>query len=175
MPQTCTELTNRVCALTPQVLYANRCHHVMLVEEDEDLSEVEVGKLCNSDAAKRIYSRPAWSYEVDFIHSKATVIFDAEPRIAPLGELKVKLSVLSQLPDPRNITFKWHLPEGWSVEGPGRAQLRHYYPDPQHGPTVCEFTIKAGERVEPFTRLIVEAASPGRPSAGLIPVTVLGA
>lgn len=175
MPQSCTELTNRVMALTPQVLYANKCFNIVLTDEDQDLSEVDLGELCSTAAAKRIYSRPAWSYEVDFIHAKATVIFDAEPRISPNGQLKFKLSILSCLPEPRNVTIKWHLPEGWSVTGPGSAYLRHYYPDPQHGPTLCEFTLTAGEKVEPFTRVIAEIAAPGRPTAGLVPVTVLGA
>jgi len=175
MPQTCTELTNRVMALTPQVLYANKAFNVSLTDEEQDLTGVDLGELCDSAAAKRIYSRPAWSYEIDFIHAKATVVFEGEPRISPNGQLPVKLSILSTLPEPRNVTFKWHLPEGWSVQGPGSAYLRHYYPDPQHGPTVSEFTITAGEKVEPFTRLIVEIAAPGRPTAGLVPVTVLGA
>ena len=174
MPTTCTELTNRVMVLTPQVLYANKCFNVNLTDEEQDLSELKIGDLCNTSEAKKIYSRPAWSYEIEFIHAKATVIFDAEPRISPNGTLKCKLSVISTLPEPRNITFKWHLPEGWSVAGPGSAYLRHYYPEPQHGPTVSEFTITAGEHVEPFQRLIVEAAAPGRPTVGLIPVTVLG-
>ena len=174
MPQTCTELTNRVMALVPQVLFANRCFDVCLVDENVEDSGADVAALCNPDAAKRICARPRWSYDVDFIHAKATVIFTGEPRIKPNGELAVRLSIASTLPEPRNLTFKWHLPEGWSVSGPGSVYLRHYYPDPQHGPSVADFVITAGEKVEPFNRLIVECAAPGRPTAGLVPVTVLG-
>jgi len=35
-------------------------------------------------------------------------------------------------------------------------------------------TITASDRVEATNRIIVEAAAPGRPTVGLIPVTILG-
>ena len=169
LPGTCAELTDRVCALTPQVLYANRCFDVLVSDGEQDLSDLDVGRLCSSAAAEKICSRPALSYETDFIHASATVDFDGEPAIAPFGELSFRILFRNRMPDPRSLVLKWHLPDGWTVSGPGSCPLRN---DPP--PTVCTFTVKAGEKTEPVTRLILEAVSPGRPTAGLIPVTILG-
>ena len=124
-PQTCTELTDRILKMTPEVLRANYAD-AEVVEGDEDLSKLDVDALTNPDIAKRICSRPAWSYEVDFIHAKATVIFDGEPRISPNGELHMKLSIISTMPEPRNIELNWILPEGWSVTGKKTMYLRHW-------------------------------------------------
>lgn len=173
-PQTCTELTDRILAVAPQVLYANRANAFISDSQPSDISEADFDKMCSRETAERLYSRPAWSYEIDFVLGRAMVIFDGEPVIKPNGELKFRISVQSTMPDPRNSTFKWHLPEGWSIEGPGSVYLRHWYNQPGDKPTVVEFTLTAGDRVESFNRLIVEIAAPGRPTVGFVPVTVLG-
>ncbi|MBR5515448.1 MAG: ADP-ribosylglycohydrolase family protein [Clostridia bacterium] len=172
-PQTCTELTDRVLRMTPEVLRANYAN-LALSDGPEDLSEVDLDALCNPDVAKRICARSGWSYEVEFIHSKATVIFEGEPKIAPNGELRGKLSVISCMPDPRNIEFNWILPEGWSVRAPKSVYLRHWYNQLVDRPTIIDFTITAGEQVDSMNRIVVEAKAPGRPTVGYIPVTVLG-
>ena len=174
MPQSCTELTNRILNLTPQVLYAHRCNDIMLTDEPMDLSGVDVGALCNPDIGKRLCNRPAWSYDVEFIHTKARVSFKAEPKVEPNGEIYCKINLISCMPDPRNIMLKWHLPEGWTVKGPGSVYLRHWYNQLRDTSTAAEFVITAGENVEPLNRLVVEAIAPGRPTVGYIPVTILG-
>ena len=178
IPQTCTELSNRILTLTPQVLYANHCNDIYLTDEPHDVSGVSVGDMCNQFVAKKLWDRSPWSYDIDFTTAKARVSFYQEPKIKPLGEIRVKLTIASTFPDPRNIMFKWHLPEGWSVSGPGSIYLRHWYNDQgsfgPDVPTSAEFTITAGDRVEPFNRIICEAIAPGRPIVGFIPVMILG-
>ena len=169
LPGTCSQLTDRVIALTPQVLYANRCFDVQLTDGEQDLSDLDTEKLCGVKAAEKLFSRPGLSYEVNFIHASAAVFFDADPVLAPFGECTFRIRFKNLMPDPRSLTFKWHLPEGFSISGPGSCPLRC-----GQAPAVCTFTVKAGGQVEPLTRLILEAVSPGRPTAGLIPVTILG-
>ena len=78
------------------------------------------------------------------------------------------------MPDPRNIQFNWILPDGWSVDTDKRVYLRHWYNLLKDKPTEVEFTVTAGDQVDAMNRLVVECTSPGRPTVGYVPVTVLG-
>jgi len=170
---TCTELTDRIMKLAPEMLRANRAN-LEIVEGESDLSEVNIPALSDSRAAKKLYDRSPWSYDVEFVHTKVRVSFDAEPVIKPNGTLKGKFIVKSIMPDPRNIEFNWILPEGWSVDTNKSVYLRHWYNLLKDKPTEVEFTITAGEQVDAMNRIVVEATAPGRPTVGYIPVTVLG-
>lgn len=172
-PQSCTELTERVMKMTPEVLFANHAN-VEITDGATDTKELTEDLLLNPDISKRICSRPAWSYDVDFIHTKATVIFEGAPKIEAGKSISGKLSLISELPDPRNIQFNWILPEGWTVQAPKTLYLRHWYNQIIDRPTVIDFTITAGENVDAMNKIIVEATAPGRPSVGYIPVTILG-
>ena len=170
---TCTDLTERIMKLAPEMLRANRAN-LEIVEGESDLTEVNIPALSDTRVAKKLYDRSPWSYDVEFVHTQVRVSFDDEPVIKPNGTLKGKFIVKSIMPDPRNIEFNWILPEGWSVDAPKSVYLRHWYNLLKDKPTEIEFTITAGEQVDAMNRIVVEAKAPGRPTVGYIPVTVLG-
>ena len=113
------------------------------------------------------------------------VMFDAyvtlanAPDIRPLGECNIHITFANKRHthenSPYNLSFRWILPEGFAVEN-GRSTLRlahetthagDYYSD-------IDFTLKAGETVQPVNKLVLEVNVENRPTTMYIPITLLG-
>jgi len=175
LPGTCAELTERVLAMAPVVLKANQAD-VVIHEGPDYIDEHSINGLKNPAVGMEICSRSGKSYSVDFIYARATVEFVDDPVIEPLGELNVKLTFYNQMPDSKHLHLRWLLPDGWTVKGRKDVFLKNISPDNRPDGKISEvnITITAGESVQPINRIILEVTCPGRPSVGLIPVTVLG-
>jgi len=169
-PSTCTELTERTFSMAPIVLQANRAN-VLIHDGDTEASGEDIERMLRSATAQKLYSCPPNSYSVDFIYASARVEFDGEPVIEPSGSIDVTIRFFNKTFDPVHLKIRLFLPEGWSAGGWRRdVFLHHQMPDG----IAWSVTITASDRVEATNRIIVEAAAPGRPTVGLIPVTILG-
>lgn len=172
MVRTCSELTEKIIKLMPCMLTENYAD--VSITTTDDFGGVNEKALSDRDFAKKLCARPAYSYDIEFFHTRCRVAFDGSPKIKPGGDLKVHLTFKSIFPEPRNLCLRWILPEGWSVDCDSTLYLRHWYNFPTDMPTEITATLHAGENVEPFNRPVIEAYAPGRPTVGYIPVTVLG-
>jgi len=168
--KTCTELTERTYEMIPLVLKANRTD-VMLHDGDDEVSDADIEKMYNTEIAKKLYSSPGYSYNVDFIYASARVEFDDEPVIEPLGSIDVRVRFFNKMSDAKHLNIRLHLPEGWSASGWRRDVYLHHQ---EPASAVLSITITANEQIGPINRVIVEASVMGRPSVGLIPITILG-
>ena len=114
------------------------------------------------------------------IHTTATVIYPSEPKISPLGSIKIKLR-FSQNKHvngyghgaPYFITLRWWLPDGFSVNCEKTVLL------PQvgahtNGVVETQAEIFAPEILSDENRLVIEARADGKMTLGYIPITLLG-
>lgn len=175
VPATCTELTDKVFEMIPEMIRSN-WGNVALSDHDK-ITDEDLARLENNDVARSLVAIPGNSYSTDFIWGNCRVIYPDGPKVSADGTVKIKLTVHNNVDllgcIPHRIDLKWHLPEGWSVEGIGKNYLlehknRYNVPDLE-----LEATIRVPENADATNRLILEITAPSRPTAGLIPVMVL--
>lgn len=180
LPATCTELTERVVAQTPHMLFENDAW-VALTDGDDEIPEDLEAVLMNvnyvAEKEKLANLRPN-TMHFDFTFASVDVVLENEPDIAPFGVCNVHVAIKNNAKayDTAyyNLTCRWWLPEGFTVEG-GRQTLTLERPDKhQKGITTVDFTIKAGERVAPSNRCVLEIVGEGRITPMYIPIVLLG-
>ena len=178
IPKSCGALTDRVCALVPNVLHAN---HVPFAftdgATDYPANEASHWNQLTSDA---LLARAPYSYDVTFYRPFQTrVEYDDTPRVDS-GDLRhVTLTITCNpgfFETTRKLGMRLILPEGWSVSRYDKTMLLEY-PQPWHGIMGCvktEFTITVGDRVESVNRAYAELTSPGLAYPIMIPMTFIG-
>ncbi len=199
-PETCTELTDAVMNLLPVTLRTRNEKYFQFRESlkekkqrdrydwnklegqdvfqlgtENDFSELDIEKLKGSSFADSICGRKQYSFTVDSICASVLVEFEKEPYLQPGEELKGKISLKHKLiiPDSKHYHIRWVVPEGWSVKC--RRNLydgRGYFCDGEYAKT--DFSILAGEIVEPKSRLILEIMPEGHFTPIYIPIVIAG-
>ncbi|MBQ8509660.1 MAG: ADP-ribosylglycohydrolase family protein [Clostridia bacterium] len=174
LPTTCTALTDRVYNMIPVVAKANNAN-IRLVDGEDEVPEADVAKFYDTAVSKDLIGIPGNSYDTDFIWAKARVIMPDGPDIAPGKAVKVQIEVSNKHnPQPKHINLKWHLPEGWKVNGAAQTYLLSTATRYTPNSVVIECEIEAGEKVDITNRVILEITTSGRPTAGLVPITFIG-
>ncbi len=172
--KSCTELTERVCSMIPTVLKANQAAVQLVdpaIESGREMTVEEVEALSDPTFAARLYDMPGYSYSVDFIYASARVEFDAKPVMEPMGSIRIRIRFFNKTREARHLHIWLFLPEGWSADGWRRDV---YLPHSNNASAIWSAKITANEKVEPMNRILAEVTAPGRPSVGLIPITILG-
>ena len=180
LPDSCTKLTDRVVKQTPHMLFANKAKVALTDGEDEipaDLAECfleECAKDGNMSGIK------PYSMHFDFTFVSADVVLDRAPDVAPNSEIKVSLTCTNNWNvydnGQYNLTLRWWLPEGFTTEGGRQTLYLPRYSRTRGEPAACttEFTIRAGDRVAPLNRCVLEIVGEGRITPMYIPITLLG-
>lgn len=189
LPKTCTELTERVVALAPSVIYAHNIDrfgangsYLPLNVEFADTEEIPDG--IGEHFVKRVEcyvkhdNETLKPYSMDFVSTfiKARLTLDRSPDIAPMGEIKAHLSLYNRGSfenQPHPLSLRWILPEGFTVDGKKSAILPEFTPH-SHGDIYLDFTIKAGENVDAVNRIVLELAPIGRHQPMYISFVLLG-
>ena len=177
VPATCTELTERVLRQTPTVLALSGAD-VQLVDGESEVSQKELDSLSGyGSASSRIFSQEPYSFTVDFEYASATAILGGDPTIAPLETRVIRVRVENNVfvygNAPHNIELRWLLPDGFTVKGPKWARLPHRNSH-ETGSVELTFEITAPEAVSVKNRLVLEISEPTRPTAGYLPVVLMG-
>ena len=178
VPRTCQELTDRVVHLAPNVLFENDLYDYF-TEGESEIDENYVEKVLNSKTALDLFDNPAYSYNVDLWHTKATVMMHGEPKVIPLQNKKVTIRFAQDL--KRNglcasnytLKFRWWLPEGFDVKGDKTLYLWHYTALTDYRGEV-EFEVCVPEKVEAINRLVLEVEASDKMTLGYIPITFIG-
>lgn len=178
LPATCTELTERVVAQTPHMLFENNAY-VALTDGEDIIPEDVEAMVRSSCRLLAVTSRLVpYAMHFDFTVVSADVVLDGEPEIAPNGTRTVRLTFTNNgdVYDRGyyNLSLRWWLPEGFSAEG-GRLSLFLPRKDRRQTGTVSvDFTLRAGEVVQAENRCVLEVVAEGRPTPMYIPVQLLG-
>ena len=195
LPTTCSALTDRVVQLAPTALLAtrsieaHRAHSVDVCIEknaDSDIPADIFDKLMrDADGVRsRFATLVPYMMRFDNVGYWADVTISPTPDIAPCGEVNVcvefynKGTLDGHENTPYNLSLRYWLPEGFTVEGARKALLLdELSPHTGKCQPICatlSFTIKAGESVETINRIVVEVVAEGRPNIMYIPITLLG-
>jgi hypothetical protein len=177
IPKSCTELAERIAALLPAVMKANRIKFT-LTEENTDYPQYYFEKY-NALETERLFGRSRYSYEVTNCDAfRVRVELDDTPRVCPRDRRQVTLTFLCdpRQEESRKLQLKLWLPEGW--------QASHYqktlslpYPQPLHGlygEEKMTFTVTVGEKVEEVMRAYMEVTCPTLCCPVMIPIVLIG-
>jgi len=175
--KTCTNLKDRVAALVPAVMRANRVSFGFIdgVDEVSDEDFEANNRLHSSD----FLNRSPYSYDItDNRPFDVMVELDKTPRVTPGEERKVKLTFTCRdtVYESRKLQLRLILPETWEA-GYCQKTLALDYIQRGHGiygKASVEFTVRAGERIDVTNRVYVEVTSLTLPYPVMIPVIFIG-
>ena len=178
-PKTCTELTDCIMDVLPITL--NRRHGLLgNINKSVQLgSELCIGDI-NPDSfygrefVEKLAARKRYSFVVESPLADVLVEFDEKPVMQPGGTLTGKISIQRHtLNEQRHYLLRFITPEGWSVDYKRNLFAPSLsYDDLRDAST--QFTIHAGENVEPDNDLIAVISCPGHHTKIFVPVQVLG-
>lgn len=184
-PTTCTELTDRIMRLIPSTFTANKYFNLVVPDDglylqemydfeftdgDEEFDERHIANLKTDIVAKRVYDRTGWAYDAHSVAIEARAEFESKPEISANGEIKVKLAFYPMTHQTQNLYFRFHTPEGWSVEGAHGMLLDRT----AYNWSNTTVTIKAGEKVERINRITAEIWGDLHVEHVYLPITILG-
>lgn len=174
-PATCTELTNHVFGMIPMMIKAN--HGNVYLSDHDEISEEDLARFENNNVAKSLVAVPGNSYLTDFIWGNCRVIYPEGPKVSADGTVKIQLRLANNVDllgnIPHRVQLKWHLPEGWAVEGLAKDYLLEHNNRYNKPYLELDALIRVPENADASNRLILEITAPSRPTAGLVPVMVL--
>lgn len=188
MPGNISDLTDRVLKLALKLIDPKPVSSFIPVQnrsmsDDINISDDETdipgdiqNYLMNSKTAAALWTRKPYSYEISFVHSKCEVSYKEAPVIKAGGQLSVCLSLtnlMSEPSDPRRFEVKWLLPEGFKIHGPLDIYMTGLGSS-GGGTGAAEYIIEAPENVEPLNELYAVLTWKGRPTKGIVPVTLRG-
>lgn len=176
LPENCSELTDRVFRLVPHMLFSNYSDTV-IYEGNTEFNEDDIEKLFSRETTHSLCNTPLNSFKVDFNYASCVVYYDDGADIKPNDKKTVHLHFINNYYKfgriPYMLNLRWFLPEGWYVEGPKCVQLLH--PTAHSDATAdVDFIITTPEKIENVNRIILEIVANGRPTVGLIPITLIG-
>jgi hypothetical protein len=176
IPKTCSELTQRVYKLVPNIMEANA---VEFEFTDEDIEPKEDFMPYYKGKALEVLERSKYSYKVDTYRQYSVVVeFDKHPRVKSGDERKITLTFEAnhKLGETRKFKLKIKEPSGWKI-GDYQKTVSVDYPQHPHGlkgMTKIEFAVTVGEDVDAVNRIYVEATTETIPYPMIIPIVLLG-
>jgi hypothetical protein len=170
LPQDVDELTDRTERIARQVLLR---HGRMSISDTEptDLAGVDAEKLRAPDGGAKLYrSLNGPKFEFDFFtvcvdYGESPTIRDNEPK-------PVKLTIYNTYKVQANVSLHWHVPEGWKVS-PGTDGYVLVLPQSLGKAPTLEFQLLCERVTRSMNRATVELTIEGRPTAMLVPITLL--
>jgi len=177
VPKTCTELTQKVLNLIPDVMSA----HGIRFEYDDGENEInlEETKKVLAGYTQHVFTRSPYSYEItNVLHTEAIVEYEKEPKVKPNSDFKVKITLSNKRRDARHCRVNVILPEGWSADYDRSVYL--IYNDENHNDTgrnesTWEMTVHVGEKVDATNDIIVSFSNSAAHAVPmLVPIVLLG-
>ena len=187
LPNTCTELTERVVDVTPTVLYAynqtlsksKRAVSGVFFDDSTEIPENITDLLKRSMITKvqpKVQALKPYSAHFEQAFLQADVTLSHAPEITPMGEIGVHIDFTNNRVyenQQHTLALRWILPEGFTAEGRKNLLLQRYDPHAK-GNVSADFVIRAGEQVSAENRIILEVTVHGRHTAMYISFPLLG-
>lgn len=184
-PSTCTKLTEMVMDILPITLgsqklvyYHNTAKYnknvVALTDGPSDFSTLDLNEFKGDAFAKSLGERSPYSITQETCFAQAILELDSEPVIAPMNELKGKITIKldSNHPNQQHFHIKWHMPEGFSVQCRKNLAVTAHYE--HYEGNVAEFTLTAGEFVDASNDILIELRCATRPTPIIFPLHIMG-
>lgn len=178
LPTTCTELTQRVVRITPHFLA--ECTNDLKIAETEkitdDIVEIFKEQIGSVNLAEGL--KP-YATHFDFAFVGVDMQVEEGPDIVASGEKKIHLTFENKYliyhSRPYNLTFRWWLPEGFSVEGKKSLILDNFNGSNSKylAKSSITFAIKAGETLQAENKCVLEVVAQGYYTPMYIPILLL--
>lgn len=177
-PETCIDLTERIAAQAPHVLFANDAY-VKLVDGDSYIPDNAIKKLmCNKRYNTYLESIIPNSVTFESAFLTAIVSYEGDPEIAAFAEKKMHIKFKNnyRVFDNAlyNLDLRWWLPDGFTVDGAKSGITLTHKNAHQTASCEVDFVIRAGEKVEATNRCVLEISALGRATHMYIPIILLG-
>ena len=189
VPSTCKELTERVVAVAPMVMYFNNVknHNLWAIEKapevllgNNDEIPENVFDLIRNRTAKTVGVKTDKlvpnSYYFENFMLNAQLILDRSPEAIPGEQIGIHLNLASKLSfedEPHNLSLRWILPEGFSVSGRKNVMLPGYNPH-TGGENQLDFVLSVPENVESSNRIVLEITPIGHFTPLYVSFVLLG-
>ena len=174
IPKTCTELTDRVIETIPEVLNAHGIG-VEFTDGESELNTEELDSILKGHT-KEVMARSPYSFEVlSASHTDVLVEYEKEPKIKPLTELDVKLTLTNKRGNPRHGLIEVILPEGWTADYNRALYMSHGMTGIAEKAAKCNIKINVGENVDAINEILVKISfTPTQVMPVIVPLTLLG-
>ncbi len=172
-PATVSELTDQVMSMVPEVLAAFNAP-MEISDAPTDLSGLADSKLNDSEVANKICSRPPYSVDYDFFHTKVNLDYGKAPVIKSGEPFRIKLTFATSFALPRHLEMTWLLPDGWKALPSNKSFISLNIPDsryPSHFEVVAD--VLPDEVRDQVNRGVLQIVAQGRPTVGLIPLVFM--
>ncbi len=174
IPKTCTELTERVLKLMPEMFMA---HGVELfwTKEETKIDETEREKVL-SGYAQEVFARSPLSFEVPgTLHTQTVVEYERDPVVKAGENFKLKITLKNLRRDAHFYTVETYLPEGWSADHNKTVAIRYSQrPHREDGIACMEMVIHIGEKVDAINHIPVVIQSCQHAIPIYVPLVLLG-
>ena len=178
LPKSCTELTDRVAALAPHMLFEVGAG--VALSEGETVLPNNITdyyrKACEN--LRKIEFLPPYSAKYATPLVTVVTTLDSAPDIAPMDEKKIHITfhnnsgVFDAI--SYNLSFKWILPEGFRVSGKSSFYMKHNYLRSPKEERSLDFTITSGEHIDAKNKCILEITIEDTPELVYIPFVFFG-
>jgi len=177
-PKTCNELTDHVVKLANTMLIANKANVEVVGGEDEIPADIAEQMKKQGKAKEMLDTLEPYSFTTDMMFTSVTATWDEAPSITAGGKIGVTLKFNNKVwlfgNMPYNLKLRWILPEGFTVEEGKNAIRVPHWTAHDNGKISQHFVITAGEKIESINRIVVEVVAEQRPTAGYVPLVLLG-
>ena len=176
LPKTCSELTQRVYKLVPEIMKANVVDFEFtdeIIEEKEDFMPFFKKK------ALEVLERSPYSYKIDNYRQYSLIVeLDKSPRVKSGEERKVTLTFEAnfRLGETKKLKVKILPPPTWTV-GDYQKTVSVDYPQHAHGlwgMKSIDFTVTVGEDVQAVNKIHVEVTTETIPYPMIFPIMMIG-
>ena len=171
LPADIDDLARRTEQMARQVIMCYNLPVELAPEKATDLSDLKEAFLTADSTALALYENMSGPvFRFDFFD--VAVDYAGSPLVRENEPKKIKLRIRNKYKVQENINIRWYAPEGWTVN-PGEGTV--FVTPAWFGKTSAEveFTLAAEKIGQPLHRFVVELTLNGRPTAMLVPVTLL--
>ena len=189
LPASCTELSERVTAIAPSVLYSQKARFPVKLNL-EGFSEFGSSDASAEEIYAELKERIIRVREKCLNLKENSVEFEKASLKGRLCASKVRVSTFDKVEISLDLVqrdcvqirqypleFRWILPNGFTVEGPKSSMIKaneYFHQKHGTGKLSVNFEINTGESVSAMQRCVLEITAPGRHTAIYVPVVLLG-
>lgn len=175
LPQSCTELTERIIKIIPDVM-KEFWVDVEFVDGETHIDDGVIERF-NKKTAKDILKLTKYSYEIlNYMPFKVRIEYDECPKVKPNDTRRVKVHFINKYQDTRRLNFRLILPEGWSAASYQKTlciemEMNQVNVDYTQ---YAEFEITSGNELDAVNNIYLEVSSYTFAQPVIIPIVFVG-
>ena len=174
LPQSCTELTERVMKAIPGVMAYYGIDFAFSDKENE-IEKSEIAAFQCKEHKDLISDKRYWYEILNYTPFNVRIEYNESPKIKGGDTRVVKVYFTNNLQDAKRLNFNLILPEGWSASGYNKTLCVEMKCNQTDGEVqFAEFEITAGNEIKEINRVYLEITSFSFAQPVIIPIIFIG-